>query len=536
MQLQILPEKLQDTVILNTIDFEQFHQDKASVVQETNSILSKLVKKGFIACELKNLDLKERLYTAYFDVGSKVDSVVFQSESILDTKTLEKFQIKKTKNTYTITYSLLEDFLNHLSKSFYQIGDPFATVKLSNIRQEDNFLFADLLISLSEKPRRIDQIYMKGYDKFPQGFIEHGLGLSKGDLFTEEVLTNSEAIVSSIPFVGQIKSPEVLFSKDSTYLYYFLEKKKSSFFDGMIGFTSDNEENNLIFNGYLDLRLVNIFNSGETTQIFWQNNGQNRREFKFYSQWPYVFKSKFSTELHFDLYQQDSTFNQIATLAGLSYPIKQHARIGFLFDYSKSNKLASTTTDQVQSFDRIGFRIHYNFHRPLENNLLWNKYFLETELLFANRKAETTSNEQLLLRLRNNYTFQLYPRVYLFTQFQGAYLFSDELITNEQFRIGGTETIRGFQEQVFFTDVYGIINLEARFRTNTSDYFHTVTDIAYLQNSILNSNNTLLSVGLGYVLTTKIGKIQLIYAIGKTDQQSFDFSRSAFHIKVQNNF
>ena len=535
-ELRIVPNMPEDTLILNELHYNRFHQNKADVISEIDTIIDKLHQQGFLETKLMKMEQIEKVLFTHFFLGIRIKTVILETDLVLDKKILESFEMVQKKNTYELPYLYIENFLTQLSKDFYQRGDPFAQVKMINLSQDGDILRADLEVIRSEKPRTIDEIYVKGYEKFPQGFVDHGLGLSKGDLFTEKSLLNSEMIVSGISFVQQTKSPEVLFSKDSTYLYYFLDKKQSSFFDGLIGFTSDNDEDQLVFNGYLDLKLVNIFNQGETTQIFWQNNGQNRREFKFYAQWPYVFRSKFSTEFHFDLYQQDSTFNQISTLAGLSYPLKQNAKLGLLFDYSKSNNLEASTLEGVESFDRIGFRLNYLLKKPFLPQLNWDKFYLESDLLLANRSAETMSNEQLLFTVKSNYSYELSPKTYLFLQLQSGYLFSDTYFTNELFRIGGTESIRGFREQAFFTNFYGILNLEARFRTNSSDYFHTVTDLAFVQNDILESNNALLSLGLGYSLLTKIGKIQLTYAVGKTDQEPFNFNQSAFHIKVQNNF
>lgn len=535
-ELRIVPDIPEDTLILNEINFERFHQTQAEVVSEIDTLLYKLHQQGFLESKVIKVEQIEKILFTHFSLGIGIKTVIIETDLVFNKKMLESFEIVPKKNTVEIPYVQVENFLKQLSKDFYQNGDPFAQVRIVNLSRDGAVLKADLEVISSEKLRTIDEIYVKGYEKFPQGFVKHGLGLSKGDLFTEESLLNSESVVSDISFVQQTKSPEVLFSKDSTYLYYYLDKKQSSFFDGLIGFTSDNEEDKLIFNGYLDLKLVNIFHKGETNQLFWQNNGQSRREFKIYSQWPYVFGSKFSTEFHFDLYQQDSTFNQISTLAGLSYPIKQNAKLGLLFDYTRSNNLEASAADAIESYDRIGLRLNYGLKRPFLSSLNWDKFYVESDLLLANRSAETMSNEQFLFTLTSNYSYEFSPKTYLFIQLQGGYLFSETYFTNELFRVGGTETIRGFREQAFFTNFYGILNLEARFRTNNTDYFHTVTDLARVENELLESNNTLLSLGLGYTLMTKMGRIQLTYAVGKIDQEPFNFNQSAFHIKVQNNF
>ena len=42
--------------------------------------------------------------------------------------------------------------------------------------------------------------------------------------------------LNDLKFASEIKTPEVLFAKDSTNLYMYIEKAKSNSFDGFLGF------------------------------------------------------------------------------------------------------------------------------------------------------------------------------------------------------------------------------------------------------------------------------------------------------------
>jgi len=111
-------------------------------------------------------------------------------------------------------------------------------------------------------------------------------------------------------------------------------------------------------------------------------------------------------------------------------------------------------------------------------------------------------------------------------------LFSDNILTNELYRIGGVNSIRGFNEESIFASTYSYFNIEYRFNTNYSSYLYSITDIGYIDNEITNNSSQIYSLGLGYAFTTKLGILNLSYAIGKFSNQTFDFNNSRFHIKI----
>ena len=123
----------------------------------------------------------------------------------------------------------------------------------------------------------------------------------------------------SIDFVKEIKSPEVLFKEDSTFVYLFLKRVKSSTVDGLLNFATKDRGSGLLINGNLDLRLKNTLNEGERLTLFWNRVRENNSEFRFGAQIPYVFNSAISPEFEFHIYRQDSTFVTTSFATKLDY-------------------------------------------------------------------------------------------------------------------------------------------------------------------------------------------------------------------------
>src|SRR5690606_39352988 len=100
--------------------------------------------------------------------------------------------------------------------------------------------------------------------------------------------------------------PEVLFTESNAALYLYVERQNVSQFDGLIGFTND-DDGKVQFNGYADLQLMNILNKGEQLKLYWKNYGNQQTQFILSGDFPYLFNMLFGLIDSLDLFIQDST-------------------------------------------------------------------------------------------------------------------------------------------------------------------------------------------------------------------------------------
>jgi hypothetical protein len=106
-----------------------------------------------------------------------------------------------------------------------------------------------------------------------------------------------------------------------------------------------------------------------------------------------------------------------------------------------------------------------------------------------------------------------------------GYLNSSNYLTNELFRIGGINSIRSINEQSVFTNKYSFLNIEYRYITSSSSYLYSISDIAYY-NTIKNSTERLLGLGLGYNFKINSSKISLGYINGINQNNSSNINNS----------
>jgi len=538
-QLKTTAQFEENDKILERISFVEYHDTEESVRQEISSIKSRLEFKGFLNTVLDTLILSNSVYTAKFLLGERLERIrVYYNNSedvsAIDLKYLLKPLSKELTDAYIeISFEEISDLLNYLVDYYEEKGNSFTQITLSDIAIDDELASAHLKIKKSGK-RNIDKVIVRGYTGFPKKFIRHDLNLKRNTIFNDEKLLNASNAINSIPFVDEIKPPEVLFTDDSTFIYLYLKKKRSNKFDGVLGFSSKEDSDGLDFNGYLDFAFSNLFNGGETVALLWKNNGNNSQRFFVSAEVPYIFNLPITPKVDFEIFRQDTIFNNVTTKVFLSYLINIENQITGVLTTENSNDLQKTNDPDlnVASYKNSFFGIAYNF-RILNNDILFpEKFKINISGLYGSRKIEKENTSQSKFSLIASYLLTLNPKNYIFIQNQSAFLNSENYLNNELFRIGGINTIRGFNEESIFASTYSILNLEYRYKSNNSSYFYTISDFAYVSDKITAQTTRIYSLGFGYSFITKAGLLNLSYALGKFGDQPFNLGDSKLHIKL----
>ena len=115
---------------------------------------------------------------------------------------------------------------------------------------------------------------------------------------------------------------------------------------------------------------------------------------------------------------------------------------------------------------------------------------------------------------------------------------NNQLYINELYRVGGQQTIRGFDEQSIFADWFQIATTEIRFLTGKNSFIYLFGDLSSTQN-ILNTDNNLnyrYGFGAGIALETKVGIFGLSYALGSSFNDPLLLRNGKVHFGYLNMF
>jgi len=533
LTLEIFAKDSVNIIFTNSIQYQKTHLSEISLFNSLDSVKNKLEQKGFLNSSLDTIKKRDSIYHAQFNLGELNKTVrIYYSEN--DISKTQLFRIASSvKDTYfDISIENLSRMLNGIVEIFETQGNSFTQVSLKDIAVRKDLIEGRLDIKKS-KSRKIDKIVINGYEDFPKIYLNHFLKLKSNTLFNRNKLDNASDLITILPFVAEIKPPEVLFTKDSTILYLYLKKKASNKFDGLVGFTSKEEGKGISFNGYLDLSLNNVFNSGESFSLNWKNNGDERQVFNLSTTIPYIFNSRFSPEAMLNIYKQDSTFINTKTKFHLPYSINERNAIGLsIYTETSSNLLTKNIDNDINDFNTVFYGVNYKY-QILNNEILFPiKFNAFGEVHTGSRKADGNNLNQSKIYFKTNYLWSLNFKNHIYLQNETSTLLSDNIFTNELFRIGGVNSIRGFDEESIFSSTYSYFTFEYRYTPNNNSYFYSITDAGYIDNEIINQSSQIYSLGLGYAFTTELGILNLSYALGKFSNQPFDFDNSRFHLKI----
>ncbi|PQJ79206.1 hypothetical protein BTO18_08490 [Polaribacter porphyrae] len=526
LSLIINSKKENEKLILKKIDFKKKHNDSVSVYIEISKISSYLKKKGFFTNTIDSITIKNhKIFIAYFSLNKKVNKALI-SISEGDKVFFDEKKIKK--NSVEIPIKELQVKLEEISKKLDLEGRSFSKVKLENIKINNNILFAELKIYQSKK-RKFNKVIVKGYINFPKSFLKNYFNIKDNTVFNKEKIKNISLLTKSLEFVKEIKSPEVLFTKDSTSLYLYLKKRQNNSFDGIVNFASK-ENGGILFNGNIDLKLSNVLNTGEKFNLFWNSIGNERQEFKISSEIPFIFNSKFSPKVIFSIYKQDSTFLNTKFESKVFYNINSKAKLALTYNTESSENTDTNINNNIETFDNYFFGINFQYRVPKNDVFFNNKLYININPSFGQRKTQSIKSNQLKLTANASYIFDLSKRSSIYIKNETGYLNSNNYFDNELFRIGGANSIRGFNEQSLFTNNYSYFNLEYRYLTSTESFLYSITDFGGL--NTVKSQQNFLTLGLGYLFIKNKSIININISLAKKNRTNVNIQDTKLIISL----
>jgi len=525
--------------IIDVINYKKAHENIKSIVDELNFLQKQFFTIGYFDASYSELaKTNDTTYQTTFRLNTKYTSLrISYNKDKMNESLLGAFSMNYTATYFDITPENLTPFLEALVENFQNTGNPFAEVQLKNIKKEDQIVLADLDIQVINKKRRLDKIVIKGYEKFPKSYTQHYLRLTS-KVFNKEEITKQTKRIDQLPFARQIKDPEILFTKDSTTLYIYIEKVKSNFFDGFIGFNSDENTGNLKLNGYLDLKLTNNLNAGEQFTILWKNDGNGQTRFLADLKIPYIINSPLGINAALDIFKRDSLFTTVNTTFKTFYQINQNNQVYLGIQQTESNNLldnsANTAIDDYKSFFTTA---GYTFAKRNNNySIFQEKTTLSIEGQLGTRKNNAEKNEQTKFSFTGNYLWELNNRNFIYINNTSEALISEAYLTNEKLRLGGIQSIRGFNENSLEATLYSTINTEYRYILSRNSYVHSIIDFTYLQDDLTQTDVKLYGFGFGLGIRSKSGLLKINYAVGKTDNSAIKLSESKVHISLSTSF
>ena len=529
-----------ETLKIDSLQYSIKHTNLKSLFEEVNNTINKLSKEGFLSAKtVENkqindsiyqfkINLKERTKYTYIYIGRNID--FFDSSEIKN-------------DTLKIQYKDTENYLNQKIIEAEKSGFALTKVKLENIRKKNSIIYADLNFNI-EKKRNINSVIINYVnsnrkDNFPKGHLKQINKKYTNRIFNQQTVKELYDDLNKYEFITQTKYPEILFTKDSTKIYTYLEKRKANTFDGYIGFTN-NESKKINFNGYLDVTLQNTIRAGEQFSLNWKSDGNQQTTFNTKLEIPYIFKTSFGIKAQLNIFKQDSTFQNSKTGIDLGYYINYNTKLFLGYHSTESSDIQNTNSINISDFKNSYFTSTFEYKKfDPQNYLLPKKGNVNFVIGYGerntNNQPETVkSSKQVYTNLNFSYNFELNNKNFININSENFYLNSQTYIINELYRFGGFNSVRGFSENSLQANFISSILTEYRYVVSKSLYLHSITDYALYQDLTSRSNpkkiNKIIGLGLGTAIQTPNGLIKITLTNGTTDIQELQLYNTIINI------
>lgn len=415
-----------------------------------------------------------------------------------------------------------------ISKKLSKKGFPFAKVSFKNHElSQSSIIRSNLNIDYGSR-RYLDKIIVKGYEDFPANFTNNIFKINKNRFFDIDKATKQSKLIDNTNFARNIREPEILFTNDSTSLYLYLEKIRRNSFDGFISFDSDENSGKINIQGYAKISIINTFNSGEKINFDFKSQKNQDRSLNSNFIFPYFLGSPFNLKYSLNLIQKDSSFTSNENSIDIELNLK-NVKVGLGFQKNKSNSIAQTQF--VEDFNSKLFNISSEYFIADSNDKLISEKFKLLVKIGSGKKIQLNNETRLTrYKLELGKKFDFSERFKLQSLITKEKINSENLVNNELIRFGGSESIRGFDNNSIFADGYTLLATNLNFYLNETLYVYSIFDIANYTNSILDLDQDIYSGGIGFSTVTENGVISINYSKGNNWGNSFNLKNAKINV------
>jgi outer membrane protein assembly factor BamA len=550
--------------------FEFMLPDSASAQRACQDLLQFLRMRTFLSASIDSLKSGHSGASGLLHAGPAMYWVELRPSASSDLAWLEASGFREKLFTgKPLHYETLLALQRHLLEQAENSGFPFTVVRLDSVRLDAMGAVSAILMVNKGKYIAFKGLKITGDIKLPPSFLPNYLGIKEGIPYSRARVLKLRDQIRTLQFVDLTGNPTVTFSGEEATVNLFLQKKKAGRFDFLIGLLPqpNSTDGRLLLTGSLSAAFQNALNLGERVSIELERLRPATQKLQAEAGVPYLFGTPFGAFGKLQIFKRDSAWVEAQGEIGVEYLLAGGNLVRFFWQ-NKSSSLQTIDTQTIISTRRLppdldlrqnGFGIETVFNRldyrfnPRKGMSLNLKAVAGLSTVLRNSQIEQlqvpndpgfrfSTLYDSIAGQATRFQIELNTAVYLplFVRstfkigFQGSGIFSSKpIFTNEQFRIGGTKVLRGFNEESLFATRFGIAVFEYRLLLGLNSYASLFSDLGYLEN-ITDRTHTFLrpfGMGVGMNFETKAGIFGISIAVGRQDAgQSIDFRSAKFHL------
>lgn len=525
--------------------------------KDSKRIYFDLLSMGYIGCSIDSIVRVDTAKTAavYFHHGMKYELSGIEIDSLTRNALVElgKINLYENKKKFsTQTYSRIVDYV---LRYYEDTGHPFAEVCLEGADWNGVALSGTLSTTLNKRIT-FDQIEVKGDLEIDQKLINMITDIQAGDIYSQEKIDKVDTYLKGYPFIKIVKPTEYDFVNASCNVFMYLDKRNANFFNAILG-VLPNDNGKVNITGDAKIKLVNVLNKGEQFLINWRKLLPLTQNLNLEANFPFVMRLPIGIGGKFDLYKKDTSFLDVISKLEVKYKFGQNLTFSGFFRNRTSNLLSTEKyqfVTQLPEFADIRNN-EYGLAVQWQNlDFLYNPskgWYTEIEASVGDKKINKNAalSEELYdgLNLRSTQFFlkgtverylQIYKKNIIKIGGTGGWVLNENLFMNELFRLGGLNTLRGFDEESIFASGFAIGTIEYRFLLEEFSNLFVFGQTMFYEQSIKDSYSQDIpySFGAGINFQTKPGIFSVSYSLGSQQGNPVLFRAAKIHFGFVNYF
>ena len=411
---------------------------------------------------------------------------------------------------------------------------------------------ADVYLDIIKgKERKIDKIEISGNSSTKDYVIIRELRLNKGESYSQSRIDELPDRLNRLRFFEPVGPPKFYVnSKGEGVLSLNVKEKQTNNFDGIIGYipgTKDNEKGYLT--GLVNISMRNLFGTGRAAAVRWQQFDRYSQELELKYLEPWLFGYPFNLNGSFYQRKQDTTYVQRKAEGGFEFLATENISASVLI----ATERVIPTIKEIPVFTvyssgafTTGLNLKFDNrddpYSPTKGLLFLTSYSFSKKKIYGPREfitpeTETHVNLQRITLDLSGY-YQLFNRQVIALGLHGKELRGSFFENSDLFRLGGTNTLRGYREDQFLGSRIGWGNLEYRLLLTRRTFAFLFFDAGYYyrkpesDRNILKQEGFKTGYGIGLNLETGVGVLGVSFALAAGDS----FSDGKIHFGIINEF
>ncbi|MBT5873834.1 MAG: BamA/TamA family outer membrane protein [Candidatus Latescibacteria bacterium] len=423
----------------------------------------------------------------------------------------------------------IEQDIDNMLTQYERIGYPYCRVEIDRFELLDGGIAISLEI-LEGPLVRIDGFRIEGNTHTRESVITRELRISKGSPFNQKALTDGHERLLKLGLFNQVSEPTFDLNPqgDGAVVVIHVEEGRTSSIDGILGYIPGISGRSGFLTGSFALSLKNMAGTGRRMQASWIRRDPLSSDIRVRYEEPWMFGYPVGSSFELGQTQQDSSFTATELAVRLTMPIgsrvKGHIELRWrrVIPDSVSAHILPANRAVIALFG-LTVDTRDDILNPRRGSMvrLDGSYGLRWNSATASFTPQLTRTRTSKISIDVEQYFPVVGRQVAALALHVVDIRSGEisLPASQQFRFGGTRTLRGYREYQFQGAQVLWTNLEYRVLLSRRSRFFVFFDAGYYEQgrTVGRLLETKISSGLGLRLESSIGIVGIDYAVGEED-------------------